>query len=78
MRIAWQDYVGKTRRKGNRGTNKMTHQEAMKLASETWPKEKAKILRRRRRECKRQKSEPVPPVKKSSEPSRQNENNGSD
>lgn len=78
MRKAWQEYVGKTRRKGNRGQNTMTHQEAMKVASETWPKEKAKIQRRLNRECKKRKSERVLPAQKSSGPPGENGNNVSD
>ena len=47
MRKAWQEYVSDVRRKGNRGKNKtMTHKEAMTCASQTWPKQKAKLLRK--------------------------------
>tara|TARA_B100000029_G_C17502653_1_gene933215 strand:- start:682 stop:918 length:237 start_codon:yes stop_codon:yes gene_type:complete len=52
MRKAWINHVAVTRRKGNRGKKTMTHHEAMKVASGTWPKEKAKIMRRLKRECK--------------------------
>jgi len=52
MRKAWTNHVAVTRRKGNRGKKTMTHREAMKAASSTWPKEKAKLIRRQKRECK--------------------------
>jgi hypothetical protein len=52
MRKAWTNHVAVTRKKGNRGKSVMTHREAMKAASETWPKEKAKLIRRQKRECK--------------------------
>ena len=54
MRSAWQEHVAKTRRKGNRGKNVMSHRDAMKTASLTWEKEKAKLIRKRKRECKPQ------------------------
>ena len=50
MRKAWTDHVGETRRKGNRGKKSMTHREAMKAASVTWPKVKAKLERRQRKQ----------------------------
>ena len=63
MRKAWMDWVAKTRKKGNRGkANTMTHKEALKAAAITWPKEKAKIVRRRKREC-RKKPAAEPPSK---------------
>lgn len=52
MRKAWTDHVSETRRKGNRGKNTMSHREAMKAASETWPKAKAKLERKLKREKK--------------------------
>ena len=52
MRKAWTNHVAVTRKKGNRGASTMTHREAMKAASGTWPKEKAKLIRRQKRECK--------------------------
>jgi hypothetical protein len=62
MRKAWMDYVAKTRKKGNRGKgNTMTHKEALKTAAVTWPKEKAKIMRRKMRECKKRPAA-APPV----------------
>jgi hypothetical protein len=54
MRKAWMDWVGKTRKRGNRGKeNTMTHRQALKAAAVTWPKEKAKLLRKRKRLCKK-------------------------
>ena len=50
MRKAWTDWVKETRRKGNRGRNLMSHREAMKAASTTWPKQKAKILRTKKKQ----------------------------
>ena len=41
MRKGWTDHVAEVRRKGNRGKKTMTHREAMKAASVTWPKMKA-------------------------------------
>ena len=66
MRKSWTDYVASVKRKGNRGKKSMTHVEAMRSASITWPKEKAKILRRRKRECK-QRSDAKPPQQKTDE-----------
>ena len=68
MRKAWMDWVAKTRKKGNRGKgNVMTHRQALKAAAVTWPKEKAKILRRQKRICKKQ-SAPKPSVETDSGP----------
>ena len=50
MRKGWTDHVADTRRKGNRGKNSMSHKEAMKAASVTWPKAKAKLERKIRKE----------------------------
>ena len=62
MRKAWMDWVAKTRKKGNRGKdNHMSHREALKAAAVTWPKEKAKILRRQKRACKKQAAVKPPP-----------------
>ena len=64
MRKHWMDWVGKTRKRGNRGKeNTMTHREALKAAAVTWPKEKAKILRRQKRLCKKKVAK-EPPAKK--------------
>ena len=61
MRKAWMDWVGKTRKKGNRGKdNNMSHREALKAAALTWPSEKAKILRKQKRLCGK-KAGPKPP-----------------
>ena len=61
MRKAWMDWVAKTRKKGNRGKdNNMSHREALKAAAVTWPKEKAKLIRKQKRVCKK-KSVKTPP-----------------
>ena len=70
MRKGWTDHVATTRRKGNRGKLSMTHKEAMKAASVTWPKAKAKLLRKRKKECRRQ-SVPEPPAQTAKEPAPQ-------
>ena len=49
MRKGWTDHVAEVRRKGNRGKKTMTHREAMKAASVTWPMTKAKLLRKAKR-----------------------------
>ena len=55
MRTAWFDHVRKTREKESRGKkDKVTHREAMKLASTTWPGIKAKLQRKAERERKKQ------------------------
>lgn len=50
MRKGWTDHVAETRRKGNRGKNTMSHKEAMRAASVTWPKAKAKLEKKNRKE----------------------------
>ena len=70
MRKAWQQYVAEVRRKGNRGKSTMTHQEAMKTASLSWPKKKAKIERLAKKAAKAKitqqtkQSEKAPPARK--------------
>ena len=66
MRKSWTDYVASVKRKGNRGKKSMSHVEAMKAASVSWPKEKAKIMRRRKRECKKRPAS-TPPEQKIAE-----------
>ena len=46
MRKGWTDHVAETRRKGNRGKKTMSHREAMKAASVTWPKIKKRLLKK--------------------------------
>ena len=46
MRRSWFDYVAKIRKKGNRGKKTMSHAQAMKIASATWPKEKKRLERK--------------------------------
>ena len=48
MRKGWTDYVAEVRRKGNRGKKTMTHRDAMRAASVTWPKAKAKLISKER------------------------------
>jgi hypothetical protein len=50
----------------------MTHQQAMKAASGTWGKEKDKIMRREKRECKSRVAK-KPPPKKEAVPETENE-----
>ena len=53
LRKEWFLYVKKTRRKMSRGGKEpVSHRDAMKKASESWPKEKEKLLRRIKREKK--------------------------
>ena len=64
LRSDWFAWVQKTRKKMSRGQKELIpHRTAMKAASVTWAKEKEKILKKRRREAKKQ--EKVQPVKKS-------------
>ena len=49
MRKGWTDHVAETRRKGNRGKKTMSHREAMKAASVTWPKVKVKLIRKQKK-----------------------------
>ena len=54
MRKAWFDFVRKTRQKLTRSKKeKVSHRDAMKAASVGWAAEKAKILRRQKREAKK-------------------------
>ena len=53
LRKEWFLYVSKTRKKMSRGCKEqVSHREAMKKASESWPKEKEKLIRRIKREKK--------------------------
>ena len=45
MKTAWLNHVAEVRRKGNRGKRTMSYREAMRSASESWPKKKRKIER---------------------------------
>ena len=68
LRKEWFQYVAKTRKKMGRGCkDPVSHRDAMKKASETWPKEKAKLLRRINRE-KKQKTAKVRTGKKPKAP----------
>ncbi len=67
LRKDWFEHVRKTRKKLSKGKKtQVEHREAMKTASVSWPKEKERILKKRKREEKREaknaareKSEPV-------------------
>ena len=59
LRKQWFEHVKKTRKKLSRKNAPCSHVDAMKKASETWPAVKQKILRKRKREAKKQ-----PPAKK--------------
>ena len=51
MRKEWFNFVAVTRKRMQRKTKEnVSHRQAMKEASALWPKEKAKILNRRKRE----------------------------
>ena len=66
MRSSWLEFVKRTRVRENRGKKSCSYREAMKIASETWPKEKAKIERRIKRErknCPEKGKPPRHPVK---------------
>ena len=54
LRKQWFEHVKKTRKKLSRKNNPCSHVDAMKKASETWPAVKQKILRKRKREAKKQ------------------------
>ena len=54
MRKAWFDHVRKTRVKMSRGQKeKVSHRKAMTQASLTWADEKAKVLRKIKREARK-------------------------
>ena len=54
LRKQWFEHVKKTRKKLSRKNAPCSHVDAMKKASETWPAVKQKILRKRKREEKKQ------------------------
>ena len=54
LRKEWFKWVAKTRKKMQRGNKEtVAHRDAMKAASVGWAAEKAKILRRQKREAKK-------------------------
>ena len=58
MRKEWFQFVKKIRDQETRKNKRLkkpecTHREAMKIASEKWPKEKAKLIRKQQREAKK-------------------------
>ena len=62
LRSDWFAWVQKTRKKLSKGAKTLVpHRVAMKAASITWPKEKEKLLKKRKREAKQQqKIKPTP------------------
>ena len=52
-RKEWFNWVAKTRKKLSTKKKPCSHKEAMAKASITWPKEKAKLERKAKREAKR-------------------------
>ena len=54
LRKQWFEHVKKTRKKMSRKNAPCSHVDAMKKASEAWPAVKQKILRKRKREEKKQ------------------------
>ena len=55
-RHLWFDHVAKTRKKLSTKKKPCTHREAMAKASISWPKVKARLVRKRKRETKTVKS----------------------
>ena len=54
LRSDWFAHVNKTRKKMSRGSKEQVpHKDAMKAASITWPKEKEKLLKKRKREARK-------------------------
>ena len=75
MRKEWFNFVAVTRKRLARKTKKdVSHREAMKKAALDWPKEKIKILNRRRRaERRKAKEQAAKPQKNSNEPQKVDE-----
>ncbi len=66
LRKDWFEHVRKTRKKMSRGQKDLVdHRAAMKQASQSWPKEKEKILKRRKRDAKKQEKVDAPKKPKS-------------
>lgn len=61
MRHNWFDHVAKTRKKLSKGKEKLVaHREAMRAASESWPAQKLKLIKKAKRAAKKKKlSEPI-------------------
>jgi len=53
MRCAWFEHVRKTRVKLSKGKETCTHREAMKAASTTWAVQKEKLVRKHKREARK-------------------------
>ena len=52
FRKLWFEFVSEVRRKKSTKKKKLTHAEAMKIASEKWPKKKAQLQRKHAKELK--------------------------
>ena len=61
--------MAETRRKGNRGKKTMSHREAMRAASVTWPKAKAKLERQQKWAKSKAESASKPPSQKNEDES---------
>ena len=61
MRHQWFNHVKKTRKKMSKGQEKQVpHREAMRKASESWPIQKAKLIKAEKRAAKKRKlNEPI-------------------
>ena len=61
MRNSWFDHVAKTRKKMSKGLEKpVAHREAMRKASESWPSEKIKLIKKQKRAARKKKvAEPI-------------------
>ena len=61
MRNSWFDWVAKTRKKMSKGLEKpVAHREAMRRASESWPAQKVKLIKKQKRAAKKKKlAEPI-------------------
>ena len=58
MRVQWFEHVRKTRKRMSRDSKQgTTHQDAMREASTTWPKEKEKLLKKLKRAANKAKRE---------------------
>ena len=63
MRKKWFEFVAVIRKRMSRKLKKdVTHREAMKEASGLWPKEKAKILNRIKRQKRQEKKQSAAPA----------------
>ena len=63
MRQAFMDHVRRIQDKEKKKKREAGWRHCMKLASESWPKQKEKILRKRKREAKKQAKEVIKKAK---------------